>query len=195
MGRLAVINTPLRWQVWERILRSHPDEQFAEYVVSGLRDGFWISFSYPRPCRSSIDNMHSAREHAQVVRDYLSNECAEGRIVGPLPLPGSKEIHVSRFGVTPKGSSGKWRLIFDLSSPEGASVNDGIDSNLCSLKYATIDQAAELMLRLGRGALMAKVNIDQAYHRISVHPDDRWLLGMCFEGVTYMDTVLPFGLR
>eukprot|EP00731_Ephydatia_muelleri_P013916 Em0007g1226a len=195
MGRLAVINTPLRWQVWERINRSHPDEQFAEYVVSSLRDGFWIGFSYPRPCRSSIDNMHSAREHAQVVRDYLSNECAEGRIVGPLPLPGSKEIHVSRFGVTPKGSSGKWRLIFDLSSPEGASVNDGIDSNLCSLKYATIDQAAELMLRLGRGALMAKVDIDQAYHRISVHPDDRWLLGMCFEGVTYMDTVLPFGLR
>ena len=97
MGRLAVINTPLRWQVWKRILRSHPDEQFAEYVVSGLRDGFRIGFSYPRPCRSSIDNMHSAREHAQVVRDYLSNECAEERIVGPLPRRGSEEIHVSRF--------------------------------------------------------------------------------------------------
>ena len=139
--------------------------------------------------------MHSAREHAQVVRDYLSNECAEGRIVGPLPRPGSEEIHVSRFGVIPKGSSGKWRLILDLSSPEGASVNDGIDSNLCSLKYATVDQAAELMLRLGRGALMAKVDIDQAYRRIPVHPDDRWLLGMRFEGATYMDTVLPFRLR
>ena len=83
----------------------------------------------------------------------------------------------------------------DLSSPEGASVNDGIDSNLCSLKYATVDQAAELMLRLGRGALMAKVDIDQAYRRIPVHPDDRWLLGIRFEGATYMDTILPFGLR
>ena len=70
-----------------------------------------------------------------------------------------------------------------------------VDSNLCSLKYATVDQAAELMLRLGRGALMAKVDIDQAYRRIPVHPDDRWLLGMRFEGATYKDTVLPFGLR
>eukprot|EP00731_Ephydatia_muelleri_P016296 Em0009g720a len=107
----------------------------------------------------------------------------------------SDEIHVSRFGVIPKGSSGKWRLILDLSSPEGASVNDGIDSGLCSLKYATVDQAAELMLRLGRVALMAKADIEQAYRRIPVHLDDRGLLGMRFEGATYMDTVLPFGLR
>ena len=83
----------------------------------------------------------------------------------------------------------------DLSSPEGVSVNDGIDSGLCSLKYATVDQAAELMLRLGRVALMAKADIEQAYRRIPVHPDDRGLLGMRFEGATYMDTVLPFGLR
>ena len=195
MGGLAAINTPLRWQAWERALRTHPDEQFTEYLVSGLREGFRVGFSYPRPCRSSADNMHSVREHAQVVRDYLSNECAEGRILGPLSPPWSDEIHVSRFGVIPKGSSGKWRLIVDLSSPEGASVNDRIDSGLCSLKYATVDQAAELMLRLGRGALMAKADIEQAYRRIPVHPDDCGLLGMRFEGATYMDTVLPFGLR
>lgn len=42
---------------------------------------------------------------------------------------------------------------------------------------------------------MVKVIIDQAYHRIPVHPDYRGLLGMRFEGVTYVDTVLPFGLR
>ena len=195
MGGLAAINTPLRWQAWERALRTHPDKQFTEYLVSGLREGFRVGFKYPRPCRSSADNMHSVREHAQVVRDYLSNECAEGRILGPLSPPWSDEIHVSRFGVIPKGASGKWRLILDLSSPEGASVNDGIDSDLCSLKYATVDQAAELMFRLGRGALMAKVDIEQAYRRVPVHPDDRGLLGMRFEGATYMDTVLPFGLH
>ena len=164
MGGLAAINTPLQWQAWERALRTHPDKQFTEYVVSGLREGFRVGFKYPRPCRSSADNMHSVREHAQVVRDYLSNECAEGRILGPLSLPWSDEIHVGRFGVIPKGASGKWRLILDLSSPIGASVNDGIDSDLCSLKYSTVDQAAELMFRLGRGALMAKVDIEQAYH-------------------------------
>ena len=34
----------------------------------------------------------------------------------------------------------------DLSSPEGTSVNDGIDGVRCSLKYATVDQAAGLMI-------------------------------------------------
>ena len=74
MGGLAAINTPLQWQAWERALRTHPDKQFTEYVVSGLREGFRVGIKYPRPCRSSADNMHSVREHAQVVRDYLSNE-------------------------------------------------------------------------------------------------------------------------
>ena len=30
---------------------------------------------------------------------------------------------------------------------------------------------------------------------VPVHPHDRWLLGMKWEGRLYMDTVLPFGLR
>ena len=42
---------------------------------------------------------------------------------------------------------------------------------------------------------MAKVDIKQAYRRVPVHPDHRGLLGMRFKGATYMDTVLPFGLR
>lgn len=39
----------------------------------------------------------------------------------------------SHFGVIPKGSMGKWSLILDMSSPEGRSVNDGIQESLCSL--------------------------------------------------------------
>ena len=39
------------------------------------------------------------------------------------------------------------------------------------------------------------MDIEHAYHRIPVDPNDHWLIGMCFEGVTYTDTFLPFGLR
>ena len=42
---------------------------------------------------------------------------------------------------------------------------------------------------------MAKVDVEQAYRNISVHWEDRWLLGMEWEGVRFMDTTLPFGLR
>ena len=32
--------TPLRWKVWERALGIHPDRQFRDYIVSGIREGF-----------------------------------------------------------------------------------------------------------------------------------------------------------
>ena len=51
------------------------------------------------------------------------------------------------------------------------------------------------ILELGRGALLTKMDIKQAYRNIPVHPEDRLLLGMFWEGKTYIDTALPFGLR
>ena len=40
---------------------------------------------------------------------------------------------------------------------------------------------------LGRGALLAKVDIESAYRLIPVHPDDRWLLRTKWENRFYID--------
>ena len=74
-------------------------------------------------------------------------------------------------------------------------MNDGIAKDLCSLQYPTIDQAIGHIIKLGKGALLAKIDIKQAYRNIPVHPDDRHLLGMMWENEIYIDLVLPFGLR
>ena len=75
----------------------------------------------------------------------------------------------------------------DLSHPAGASVNDGIEPELCSLKYTSVDEAVELVLSSGSRAVMA---IESAYRIIPVHPDDRPLLGMKWRGHIYIDTAL-----
>ena len=139
--------------------------------------------------------MLSTSEHPQVVRDYLALECAAGRVLGPLPVEEFPQVQLSPLGVIPKKSPGKWRLITDLSSPEGHSVNDGIPSAVCSLNYVTIDDAAKAVIVKGAGALLAKVDIQSAYRLVPVHPDDRWLLGTIWENALYIDTALPFGLR
>ena len=95
----------------------------------------------------------------------------------------------------PKSTPGKWRLILDLSSPRGASVNDGISPELCHLQLASVDDAVQLILKLGPGTQLAKLDIKQAYRNVPVHPQDRWLLGMQWQGQYYVDTVFPFGLR
>ena len=42
----------------------------------------------------------------------------------------------------------KWRLVVDLSSPKGNTVNDGIDRDLCSLTYLMIDQVAKKVVEM-----------------------------------------------
>ena len=91
-------------------------------------------------------------------------------MLGPFPetsqLP---PLHISRFGVIPKGhNTGRFRLITDLSCPPGSSVNDGIDPDSCSLVYTTVDEVAAQAAGVGRGALLAKVDIEAAYRLIPV---------------------------
>lgn len=140
--------------------------------------------------------MRSAVVNPRPVKEYLEEEVAAGRVAGPFD-PGSMQgIQISRFGVIPKGSQVEaWRLILDLSHPANHSVNDGIDRELCSLQYATVDQAIAHILQLGEGALLAKVDVKSAYRNIPVHREDRHLLGMMWDGNVYIDTTLPFGLR
>ena len=194
----AVLRTnpsPLDWQEWEKHVASHPNRSLAEYVVQGIRDGFRIGFDYTNHrTRRAGQNMQSALEHPSVVQDYLTKESGEGRIIDPLPLSSFPQAQVSRFGVIPKGTSGKWRLILDLSSPEGLSVNDGINPDWCSLSYVTVEDAARRIARLGVGSQLSKVDIKSAYRIVPVHPDDRQLLGMMWNGSLFIDCVLPFWL-
>ena len=139
--------------------------------------------------------MASTRQDSNLVSSYLDEERSLGRVIGPLDIEAFPIVQCSPMGLVPKGSSGKWRLIVDLSSPEGSSVNDGIDPTLCSLEYVTVDVVAKVAVQLGKGAFLSKVDIRSAYRTIPVHHDDRFLLGMCWEGRLFVDTVLPFGLR
>ena len=66
----------------------------------------------------------------------------------------------------------KWHLIIDLSHPEGRSVNNGIDSSLTLLQYVCVNDIVQQLLRLGPGALMAKLDIKSAYRNVPVHPQD-----------------------
>ncbi len=193
---LAPVHTPLFIPAWERELATHPDRDRVSYLLNGLRNGFRIGYNYRHnSCRSRARNMASASMHSQVVEEYLRKECSAGRVVGPLSLRDFPSVQVSPFGVTPKSTPGKWRLIVDLSSPHGGSVNDGIDRNLCSLTYSKVDDIAELILHLGIGARLAKIDIQEAYRIVPVHPQDRLLLGMTWQGQLYVDTAFPFGLR
>ena len=194
---VAHVTTPLRRLAWRAALAGHPDPQFVAYILDGIEGGFRIGFERPRPLRSASSNCPSAEAHSQVVVAYIEKEVALGRFLGPLSSRDAPpQTHLSRFGVIPKGHvPGKWRLITDLSFPGGLSINDGIAPPLCSLRYVTVDEIAMVAARLGRGALIAKLDVESAYRIVPIHPDDRALLGVQWRGTIYIDCMLPFGLR
>ena len=181
---------------WAAALQEHPDREFVSYILEGISQGFKLGVAYANNSfKSAKANMRSALTNPGPVNEYLTKELEANRVV-PVPSEQAKGVHVSRFGVIPKsGQPGKWRLILDLSSPEGFSVNDGIDPKLCSLAFATVDEAVSQILKRGRNSLLAKIDIEHAYRNIPVHIDDRPLLGMEWNSTIFVDTVLPFGLR
>lgn len=155
-------------------LRRHPNPERVAFLLDGLRNGFKLGFSQNQTLKSAKRNKPSAYEHPSVIDEYLANEMSLGRVAGPFHTPPFPFLHVSSFGVIPKkGQPNKWRLIVDLSSRGGASVNDGIDPNDFTLHYITVDQVIRMVSRFGKGALMAKCDVESAYRNIAVHPADR----------------------
>ena len=194
--RLARVATPLILEAWKQKLEKHQDREYAGYILKGIEYGFHIGIEDTRVFTSAKQNMLSAKQNPQVVEEYITKEVEKGSILGPFPSEIAPKVHINRVGAIPKKyQPGKWRVITDLSHPEGHSINDAIDPHLCSLSYITVDQVAEVALSLGKGALMAKIDIKSAYRLIPVHPVDRMWLGLKWDDQIYIDGMLPFGLR
>ena len=168
-------------------------------ILHGITEGFSIGYDASKAqLKQQATNMLSALAHREVVSHYITEELQATRLVcvGSKEVARSMGIHCSQLGVIPKKNSpNKRRLIINLSAPEGYSVNDGIGKELSSVSYILVDKVVARILKLGRGALLVKMDIKQAYRNVPVSPEDRFLLGMCWEGKVYVDTALSFGLR
>ena len=163
---VGAVRSPLVANEWEAVLAGHPDREFAEFVVRGLREGFRIGFDYRRHLgEKTPKNMRLASEHPDPINRYVREELQKGRLIS---LSGASPLRVSQVGVIPKSlQPGKWKMITDLSFPKGESVNDGIGSDICSVAYATVDDAIRCNKTLGRGALLAKFDIADAEYKIT----------------------------
>ena len=88
------------------------------------------------------------------------------RLLGSVPPFLATTCHIPK-----PNQPGQWRLIVDLSAPAGASVNDAIHPDLCSLCYASLDDVTLVVQKPGRGAVLAKLDLKKAYRMVPVHPD------------------------
>ena len=96
----------------------------------------------------------------------------------------------------------KYHIIHDLSWPPGDSVNDHIDPDLYCCIYTSFNQAVSLIKKQGVGALMAKLDLADAFKHILVCLEDwpllcsYWDIPQADGSVLWqynVDLFLPFG--
>ena len=152
------------------LLQQYPNRQFVEALVSIATSG--------------------------IITNMIQSEIKTGRIKEIKNLP--TNYYCSPIGLVPKSTEGiqiGWRTIFDLSSPDGHSVNDGIPKEYGTIIYETLDNTIHLVAQAGRGAVMMKWDLKSAFHHVPINPCDYWLLVFEWQGKFYVDMFLPFGLR
>ena len=187
------IFTPMHVARFSKLLADHPDPAFSDYVVNGLTYGFKVGYQGQRESLTA-PNLASAHANADHISTHLEKCTLDGQTAGPFDTPPFPIMQCSGLGVVPK-KNGRLRVIHHLSAPPGQSVNDHISTTDYSLRYVRVDDAIQSILAKGRGALLTKLDIRNAFRLIPVHPSDWPLLGISWNGQFYYERVLPFGLR
>jgi len=183
--------TPINILALEAAAATYPDQAAANLLTNGFRFGFLLRYSGPRVF-SNCKNLLSIKGNEKLAYEIISKEIKLGRVAGPFTSRPLHTLRVSPIGLIPK-KDGHWRLIHHLSYPEGKSVNDYIDENVCSVHYTSFDKVVDMVSKLGQGALLSKMDVKSAFRLLPIHPSDFELLGFKLEGCYYFDKCLPFG--
>ena len=189
----ATPTSPVNIEKLKKELSGYPDPELADYLIQGFTYGFYIGY----PCKRFplwSKNLHSALSNASAVTEAISKELSRGHVAGPFRQTPYEKLACSPLGAVPK-KDGSYRLIIDLSSPPGRSINDGVLKNDHSVVFSRFDDAVTMVQHLGKGAIMAKIDIKHAFRICPVRPEDYECLGTFWEGLYFVELRLPFGLR
>ena len=189
------VKSQLKVEAWEEALHNYWDRQLLELI----KFGFPLDFNRACVLGEYTGNHSSAIECPKDIEAYIEEELHYGALLGPFeenPIEGG---HCSPFMTRSKPNSDRRRVIVDLSWPQGASVNAGIDkfsylSSAFALTFPTVDDITAELKRLGRGALLYKVDVSRAFRHVKVDPGDYDLLGLYWDA-HYVDSCVPFGTR
>jgi hypothetical protein len=177
------------------ILKYYPNKQFVKSLLHIIEFGANIGFSgnhREQPCH----NLKSTIEFPDSVSKAVNTLVTSHHAFGPFPAPPYSNFWCSTLGsITCPCKPLKCRLIHHLSSPHGASVNDGIPDSEGHIQYEVFNRAVSAIAIFGKNTLLAKLDLKEAFHHILVRQDDWQLLGFEWQGLFYHAIVLMFGLK
>ncbi|CUA69255.1 ABC transporter B family member 6 [Rhizoctonia solani] len=197
------IVTPLIPDRWEQAIQTAGiQDQFTDVPI-GLRMGFRLGSFSPLSFTTIHKNHLSATKNASVVDNHICSELAAGRYSGPFSHQDLESrigfFRASPLGVVDKPSApGSFRVIQDLSFPilpdsDTCSVNSEIDPAQFTCLWGFFSDVVDIVLNLPPGSQAATFDVDAAYRRMPVHPDDQPHIVVHWDGLFYVDHCVPFG--
>ena len=183
--------TPINPDALQQALIGY-DQTEAAFLLDGFIKGFRINY-HGTPSLRFSDNHPSISHHTDIVERKLSKERHMGRIAGPFVSPPFHNYQSSPLGVVPKKEPNEFRIIHYLSYPVGSSVNEYIPKEFTMVHYETLDHVISLLSHFGRGALIGKTDIEDAFRIIPIHPSCYHIFGFTWESQFYYDRCLPMG--
>ena len=199
---LFQVRTPIKVDVFESLLRDHPNPAFVKSVCVGLREGFWpwaSTFNGTFPLTHDESRpMPGDEKKCQFMRDQCLKERYKGYFsesFGTELLPGmySMPIHA-----VPKPHSTDFRLVTDHSA--GCfSLNSMIDhSAVTGFPLDNVTHLGEMLLDTRRSIgnvplTLWKSDIADAYRLLPVNPFWQIKQIVTVDGERYVDRNLAFG--
>jgi len=201
MKLYSVAPTPIKLEKMIPYLKLYPSQK-SQKIIDGFTNGFPLHFQ-GAPDSYIAKNHLSAITHSDIVTKKIEKELELGRIIGPFDQPPLPNFRSSPIGLVPKKSSNpdpssvdNWRFIHDLSTfPKVGSVNEGIPDEYGFVEYAKFDNLIDMLVKLGKGARMAKADLKSAFRTIPMQPSDFHCLGFSHEGKFYVNATMPMGAK
>lgn len=122
-------------------------------------------------------------KNAKVANLAITKEVQLGHTIGPFTVPPFANFICNALGARPKKTR-EHRIIMDLSQPINDSVNLNIEKELYSVNYMCIDDAVKILLMIGPGAFMAKLDMKNAFCLCPVRKYNWHLLGFLLGSIT-----------
>ena len=139
-------------------------------------------------------NAKSTVEFGEAVTDTVATWVKKGFAAGPFDAPPVDAFRVNCLMAIPQES--KVRPVLNASLPEGKSLNSNVvDEKVEKVQMCSARCFSYSVIDAGRGAFMAKMDMEDAYKNVPCRPEDFRLQGFSWLSKFFVETRQIFGAK
>jgi len=140
------------------------------------------------------ENDESTYENGAILTDTIAEWGVKKFTAGPFDRPPLKQFRVNPLKAIV--TDGKVRPVINVSAPRGASFNDNIrESKMEKVEMSSAKRFGQSVRKAGKGAIMSKFDMANAYKNVPCKTEDLRLQGFCWGKKFFVETTQMFGAK